>query len=86
MHGVEHAKGDFIVIMDADLSHHVNINKFNLKSKEIKIKIVINIIFISLLVNEIFKTYSQSSFQNLLSEYLIITSKFKIQQTIILSE
>ena len=24
VHGLEHAKGDFIIIMDADLSHHVS--------------------------------------------------------------
>lgn len=24
MHGIKHAKGNFIVIMDADLSHHVS--------------------------------------------------------------
>ena len=24
VHGIKHAKGDFIIIMDADLSHHVS--------------------------------------------------------------
>lgn len=24
VHGIQHASGNFIVIMDADLSHHVN--------------------------------------------------------------
>lgn len=24
IHGIEHASGDFIIIMDADLSHHVS--------------------------------------------------------------
>jgi dolichol-phosphate mannosyltransferase len=27
IHGIEHAKGNFIVIMDADMSHHVRYNK-----------------------------------------------------------
>lgn len=24
IHGIKHAKGNFVIIMDADLSHHVN--------------------------------------------------------------
>lgn len=27
IHGVKHANGNYIIIMDADLSHHVNINQ-----------------------------------------------------------
>lgn len=27
VHGLEHAKGNFIIIMDADLSHHVSISR-----------------------------------------------------------
>lgn len=35
IHGISHATGNFIIIMDADLSHHVrlvNIAKFNVKN------------------------------------------------------
>lgn len=27
IHGIKHATGDFIIIIDADLSHHVSIDK-----------------------------------------------------------
>lgn len=31
IHGIKHATGNFIVIMDADLSHHVNIINYFFK-------------------------------------------------------
>lgn len=27
IHGIKHATGDFVIIIDADLSHHVSIDK-----------------------------------------------------------
>ena len=27
IHGMQHARGNFIIIMDADLSHHVSLSK-----------------------------------------------------------
>lgn len=32
-HGLKHASGDFVVIMDADLSHHVS-KEFNVVSNQ----------------------------------------------------
>lgn len=29
IHGIKHANGNFIIIMDADLSHHVNAKNLN---------------------------------------------------------
>jgi dolichol-phosphate mannosyltransferase len=31
IHGIQHAKGNFIIIMDADLSHHVYTIKIKAK-------------------------------------------------------
>lgn len=43
VHGIDHANGNFIIIMDADLSHHVNnhygVGKSLIKFKKIAAKI-----------------------------------------------
>lgn len=41
MHGIKHATGNFIVIMDADLSHHV----FILVFKRFTLRITLNLLF-----------------------------------------
>ena len=33
VHGLKHAKGDYIIIMDADLSHHVSLGTPNVETR-----------------------------------------------------
>lgn len=34
IHGIRHATGNFIVIMDADLSHHVSLSQVSFENRE----------------------------------------------------
>lgn len=51
MHGIKHATGNFIVIMDADLSHHVFIFVFK---RKLALRIILNITYVLIFIAQVY--------------------------------